>query len=117
MKDHCTALGKPSSGNAGGSSGSLIYDLSNAPHGPYPQNSGFHAKGMLSIAGCIVASLIGVATIIWYATGEQFEEAEVEREVKLKLANKVSKRRNVIATGSRLVSLIGFTSHRKQSPS
>ncbi|KAG0147247.1 hypothetical protein CROQUDRAFT_61959 [Cronartium quercuum f. sp. fusiforme G11] len=114
MKDHCTALGKPSSGNAGGLSGPSIYDLSKAPHGPYPQRPGFHAKGKISIAGCILASLIGVATIIWYATGEQFEEAEVERELKVKLASKAAKRKALIATRRKLVHLVGMGPHRNQ---
>jgi iron transport multicopper oxidase len=80
MKDQCAMMKVPSSGNAGGLTGSKIYDLSTAPQGPFPQISGFHARGILSMAACIVSSLIGVLTIIWYTRGEQFNDEEVEQE-------------------------------------
>ncbi|EFP86676.2 uncharacterized protein PGTG_13058 [Puccinia graminis f. sp. tritici CRL 75-36-700-3] len=90
MKDQCAMMNIPSSGNAGGLSGSKLYDLSTAPHGPFPQVSGFHARGNLSIAACIISSLIGVLTIIWYSRGEQFDDEEVEREMLEKIKSKTS---------------------------
>jgi iron transport multicopper oxidase len=90
MKDQCAMMNVPSSGNAGGLSGSKIYDLSTAPHGPFPQVSGFHARGILSIAACIISSLIGVLTIVWYSRGEQFDDEEVEREILEKIKSKTS---------------------------
>lgn len=114
MKDQCAKLQKPFSGNAGGLSGKSIYDLSSAPHGPYPQNPGFHAKGIISIAGCIVASLIGVFTIIWYGMGEQFEEEEVARELKQKLASKAAKRQHLINTSSKIWNFLGQQKHKSK---
>ncbi|MBW0499229.1 hypothetical protein O181_038944 [Austropuccinia psidii MF-1] len=93
MKSQCDMMGISSSGNAGGLSGSGIYDLSTAPQGPFPQNSGFYTKGIISISACIVSSLIGVLTILWYAGGEQIEEEEVEREIVQKLSNKEAGRK------------------------
>ncbi|POW06570.1 hypothetical protein PSHT_10284 [Puccinia striiformis] len=91
MKDQCGKMNIPFSGNAGGLSGSKIYDLSTAPHGPFPQISGFHARGILSMAACIISSLIGVLTIVWYTRGEQFDEEEVEREIMEKIKSQADK--------------------------
>lgn len=114
MKDHCKKLGKPFSGNAGGISGSSIYDLSNAPHGPYPQNPGFHTKGILSIAACIASSLIGVITIIWYTMGEQFEEEDVKIELEEKIASKAAKREQLLSTRDTLMRILGFSNARRR---
>jgi len=81
MKEQCAKMKMPWSGNAGGLTGSKIYDLSTAPHGPFPQVSGFHTRGILSLAACIISSLLGVVTIIWYARGEQFNDAQIEQEI------------------------------------
>ncbi|WAR53656.1 hypothetical protein PtB15_3B164 [Puccinia triticina] len=90
VKDQCRMMNIPTSGNAGGLSGSKIYDLSTAPHGPFPQKPGFHARGILSMAACIISSLIGVLTIVWYTRGEQFDDEEVEREILEKIRSKTN---------------------------
>lgn len=36
-----------------------VTDLAGAPHGPYPQVAGWHAKGIGALAGTILAALLG----------------------------------------------------------
>lgn len=49
LSDHCEALGKPASGNAAGIASAT--DLMGLPLGPFPQNNGWHPKGILAMFG------------------------------------------------------------------
>ena len=80
MYSQCAALGKPTSGNAAGHASTT--DLSGLPLGPYPQNNGWHAKGIVAMTGCVLTSVIGMATVSWYALGGHISEEEMEHEAR-----------------------------------
>lgn len=56
MYDLCTLSGLPAKGNAAGKQG---LDLDGAPDGIRPIKSPL-------ILGCIIATLVGISTIIWH---------------------------------------------------
>ncbi|KAG0164350.1 ferroxidase fet3 [Apophysomyces sp. BC1015] len=64
LYDLCTASGMSPTGNAAGKQG---LDLSGAPSGVTEIYDGFTAKGKGAMAACIVAALLGIASIVWYA--------------------------------------------------
>ncbi|KAI0765253.1 Fet3 protein [Fomes fomentarius] len=80
MFDQCAALGEPTSGNAAGHASST--DLSGLPLGPFPQNNGWHPKGIGAMFGCVLTAVIGMSTVTWYALGGHITEEEMEREVR-----------------------------------
>ncbi|KAK4057386.1 ferroxidase fet3 [Microbotryomycetes sp. JL221] len=86
MKDHCAALGIASEGNAAGKFS--VTDLDGAPHGPYPQVLGWKPKGIVALVGTIVAALLGMAAVVWYALGGQLEEDELDEQVRHELEKK-----------------------------
>jgi iron transport multicopper oxidase len=86
IQDNCHALGKPVSGNAAGHAGAS--DLSGLPLGPYPQNNGWHSKGIGAMAGCVLAAVLGMLTVVWYALGGHITEEEQEHEVRAQLEAK-----------------------------
>jgi len=49
MYDNCEAIGQSTSGNAAGHLSPL--DLSGLPSGPFPQNLGWHPRGIGAMAG------------------------------------------------------------------
>jgi iron transport multicopper oxidase len=51
LKDHCTALGKPVSGNAAGHASAT--DLRGLPLGPFPQVLGWRPRGIGAMFGCV----------------------------------------------------------------
>jgi iron transport multicopper oxidase len=57
IQDNCHALGLPISGNAAGKADPN--DLSGLPLGPFPQNNGWHSKGIGAMAGCVLTAVIG----------------------------------------------------------
>ncbi|KAF8217774.1 Fet3 protein [Mycena galopus ATCC 62051] len=57
LADNCKALGLPASGNAAGHTDPA--DLAGLPLGPYPQNNGWHAKGIGAMAGCVLTAVLG----------------------------------------------------------
>ena len=59
--------------------------------GPWVQELGWHAKGIVALAGCIVTALLGIATIIWYSMGG-LDDDEVEREVSQAIRKKDAKK-------------------------
>ncbi|KAL6301418.1 Fet3 protein [Sparassis latifolia] len=81
MNDQCQALGMPYSGNAAGHTSAT--DLSGLPLGPYPQNNGWHSRGIGAMAGCVLTAVIGMATVVWYALGGNISDEELEYEVRL----------------------------------
>lgn len=52
---------------------------------------GWTPKAIGALAGCIITFLLGLATIIWYGTGE-LDDAEIEEEVKRKVEMKQNKK-------------------------
>ncbi|KAF5360236.1 hypothetical protein D9757_012888 [Collybiopsis confluens] len=80
LSDHCNTLGLPASGNAAGFASTT--DLNGLPLGPFPQNNGWHAKGILAMFGCVLTAVIGMLTVMWYSViGGQISEEETEHEV------------------------------------
>jgi len=68
MIQQCQKQNIPISGNAANHSyvnGGWL-DLTGEPSAPDPLPGGFTAKGYVAMAGCCVAAVIGMATIIWY---------------------------------------------------
>ncbi|KAJ7578602.1 Fet3 protein [Mycena floridula] len=86
MYDNCAALGLPFSGNAAGHASTT--DLSGLKLGPYPQNNGWHPKGILAMFGCVLTAVIGMASVVWYSFGGSISDEEMEREVQEQLAAK-----------------------------
>ncbi|KAJ4490893.1 Fet3 protein [Lentinula aciculospora] len=81
LSDHCETLGKPASGNAAGIASAT--DLTGLPLGPFPQNNGWHPKGILAMFGCVLTAVIGMLTVAWYSImGGQISEEETEHEVR-----------------------------------
>ncbi|KAG0005660.1 hypothetical protein BGZ80_004046 [Entomortierella chlamydospora] len=62
--DNCKALDIPFSGNAAGKEG---LDLTGANLGPDPLPGTFTAKGIVALVFTIIAALLGLGTVIWYA--------------------------------------------------
>ncbi|KAF8816070.1 ferroxidase [Phlegmacium glaucopus] len=92
MYDHCKALGQLSSGNAAGHLSPL--DLDGLPSGPFPQNLGWHSRGIGAMAGCVLTAVFGMATVIWYSLlGGSISEEEIEHQVRARIAAKEKKRR------------------------
>ncbi|KAI9311924.1 Cupredoxin [Dichotomocladium elegans] len=74
--DICKASGINPKGNAAGKDG---LDLKGAPSGLTLIYDGFTAKGKGAMAACIIAALIGMGTIIWFALADPAKKA---REIK-----------------------------------
>lgn len=72
LKDLCTAGGYAATGNAAGKQG---LDLSGAPSGVTLIYDGFTAKGKGAMAACIIAALIGMGSIVWYALADPEKKA------------------------------------------
>ncbi|RKO87933.1 hypothetical protein BDK51DRAFT_17978 [Blyttiomyces helicus] len=62
--DQCAADGLPFSGNAAGKNGT---DLAGAPDGPNLPPTTFTAKGIVALIFTIIAALLGMATVVWFA--------------------------------------------------
>jgi len=68
MSQMCQRQNIPIAGNAAGhteDNGGLL-DLTGEPSAPDPLPAGFTAKGYGAMAGCCIAAVMGMATIIWY---------------------------------------------------
>ena len=57
-------------------------DLSGLPAGPFPQNNGWHPRGIGAMFGCVATATIGMATVAWYALGGHISEEEMEDEAR-----------------------------------
>ncbi|KIM42143.1 multicopper oxidase [Hebeloma cylindrosporum] len=89
MYDHCKTLGKGTSGNAAGLASTT--DLTGLRLGPYPQKLGWHQKGIGAMAGCVLAAVLGMLTVGWYALGGHISAEEMEHEVREAIAAKEKK--------------------------
>jgi len=72
MSQQCQRQNIPVNGNAANHSDSNggWLDLVGEPAAPPPLPSGFTAKGYGAMAGCVIAAVMGMATIIWYGLTE-----------------------------------------------
>ncbi|KAJ7054380.1 Fet3 protein [Mycena amicta] len=86
IEDNCKALGLPVTGNAAGHAGTS--DLSGLPLGPYPQNNGWHSRGIGAMAGCVLSVVLGMLTVVWYALGGHITDEEAESDARAALAKK-----------------------------
>jgi iron transport multicopper oxidase len=91
LAQQCLALNLPASGNAAGHASTT--DLSGLQLGPYPENNGWHTKGILAMTGCVLTAVIGMITVVWYAMGGALSDEEIEREVRAAQANKMKRGR------------------------
>jgi iron transport multicopper oxidase len=86
MKDHCTALSMPSSGNA---VGLYTTDLPGVTTGPYRQTFGFKPKGIIAMTFSGLVAVLGMMVVTWYAfEGGELDIEDVEEEVKRKMEEK-----------------------------
>ncbi|CED83488.1 Multicopper oxidases [Phaffia rhodozyma] len=77
MKDHCAALGIHADGNVVGTYSTT--DFTGEPLGPYPIVAGWTTKARGAMAGCVLAAVLGMASVVWYSWGS-LDEAEIEAE-------------------------------------
>jgi hypothetical protein len=72
MLRQCQSQNIPVTGNAANHSDSDggWLNLAGEPAPPSPLPGGFTAKGYGAMAGCVIAAVIGMGTIIWYGLTE-----------------------------------------------
>ncbi|ADV25598.1 acidic laccase [Cryptococcus gattii E566] len=88
ITDQCKWWGKGTEGNVVGKFSTT--DFKGQPFGPFPLKMGWTPKAIGALAGCILTAIVGVATIVWYASGE-LDEEELEEEVKREVERKKAK--------------------------
>ncbi|OCF33774.1 acidic laccase [Kwoniella heveanensis CBS 569] len=86
--DQCKHWGYATEGNIVGKFSTT--DFKGQPYGPFPLKMGWTPKAIGALAGCIITVILGIATIVWYASGE-LDEAALEEEVRYKLEAKKNK--------------------------
>ncbi|KAI7869586.1 Cupredoxin [Spinellus fusiger] len=82
FNDVCSSGNIPYSGNAAGREG---LDLRGAPDGVYTIYDGFTAAGKGAMAGCILAAILGMATILWYARSDSEAKGREIMEAKKRM--------------------------------
>ncbi|KAF9279855.1 ferroxidase fet3 [Mortierella alpina] len=75
--EHCKTLGMPYQGNAAGNAG---LDMTGQNVGANMLPGTFTAKGIVALVFSVLAALMGLATVVWYA---QEDEAEIAEQVRL----------------------------------
>lgn len=88
MIDHCAYWDIPTTGNIVGLNSTT--DFKGEPYGPFPQILGWRPKGIGAMAGCVLTALLGIGSVIWYASGS-LEEDEIASEIQRKQEMKSSK--------------------------
>ena len=68
MSQQCQRQSIPIIGNAANhtESNGGFFDLSGEPSAPPPLPDGFTPKGYGAMAGCVLAAVMGLITILWY---------------------------------------------------
>ncbi|KXS12722.1 multicopper oxidase [Gonapodya prolifera JEL478] len=89
LNDQCSALGISTTGNAGGKNSTT--DFGAYSFGPYVQELGFHPKGIVALAFCVVSAIMGIIAVAWYPLGGGLDEDELELEVAAAMALKAQK--------------------------
>lgn len=91
MMDQCRKLGIEPSGNV--ESIDSTTDLGAYYAGPNPQVLGWTPKGIGALAGTIIAAVLGMLAVVWYAfVGGQIDESELEQEVREEYERKEAKK-------------------------
>jgi hypothetical protein len=82
MLRQCQSQNIPVTGNAANHSDSDggWLNLAGEPAPPSPLPSGFTAKGYGAMAGCVLAAVIGMGTIIWYGLTEVTKDYSLRGE-------------------------------------
>ena len=91
LADQCRALGLPASGNAAGHASAT--DLSGLPLGPYQQKVGWQPKGIGAMAGCVLAAVLGMISVVWYALGGEVTDEEIAEQVQAKREKKEKRKK------------------------
>lgn len=101
MLEHCAYWDIPTTGNIVGLNSTT--DFKGEPWGPHVQKLGWRPKGIAAMAGCVLTALLGILSVIWYASGS-LEEDEIASEIQHKQEMKA-------ASGGKLGAIKKFT-HR-----
>ncbi|KAF9962943.1 ferroxidase fet3 [Mortierella alpina] len=81
--EHCRVLGIPFQGNAAGSAG---LDMRGMNVGPGLLERKFRAKGIVALMFSVLAAVMGLATVVWYAHEDEAEMTEQARQARLQKA-------------------------------
>ncbi|KAF9172751.1 hypothetical protein BGX21_010796 [Mortierella sp. AD011] len=81
--EQCEALGIPAKGNAAGNEG---LDMTGANVGPTALPTGFTAKGIVALVFTIIAAILGLIVVVWYAGDDTKAIEEQVRKIKAKRA-------------------------------
>lgn len=76
----CAAQGLPATGNAAGHPSTT--DFTGLQLGPFPQRLGWRPRSIGAMAGCVLAAVLGMVSVAWYAFGGQISDAEMEEEAR-----------------------------------
>ncbi|KAF9194690.1 hypothetical protein BGZ49_003142 [Haplosporangium sp. Z 27] len=66
--EQCVAMGMPPKGNAAGNDG---LDMTGQNLGAHDLPNGFTGKGIVALVFTIIAALLGLAVVVWYAKDDQ----------------------------------------------
>ncbi|GAO51162.1 hypothetical protein G7K_5273-t1 [Saitoella complicata NRRL Y-17804] len=80
ISDECAAQSIPTSGNALGNTGALLYDFHGYNAGPGFLPTGFTAKGYVGMVMSVLSAFLGMGVICWYGITEVKEAAEEAKE-------------------------------------
>ncbi|KAL8278893.1 hypothetical protein RQP46_008764 [Phenoliferia psychrophenolica] len=86
MKDQCEMLGIASTGNVAGKNSTTNFH--GEAVGPFPQKNGWRPRAIGALAGTILAALVGMAAVVWYAFGGQLDVEDIADEVRREIAAK-----------------------------
>ncbi|KAF9343338.1 ferroxidase fet3 [Mortierella sp. AD094] len=81
--EQCQALGIPYQGNAAGNQG---LDLNGANLGPTDLPTGFTGKGIVALVFTIIAAILGLMVVVWYAGDDSKVIEEQVKKAKAKRA-------------------------------
>ncbi|TYJ55000.1 hypothetical protein B9479_004311 [Cryptococcus floricola] len=88
ITEQCSAQGMGTEGNVVGTYSTT--NFKGQPWGPFTLKMGWTPKAIGALAGCIITALLGMITIVWYASGE-LDERELEEEMRREVEQKMSK--------------------------
>ncbi|KAF9574135.1 ferroxidase fet3 [Mortierella alpina] len=83
--EHCRALGLPYQGNAAGNAG---LDMTGQNVGTRLLEQVWTAKGIVALVFSVLAALMGLATVVWYAQEDEAAMAEQVRLARLQKARR-----------------------------
>ncbi|KAL7413963.1 Cupredoxin [Mrakia frigida] len=90
MIDQCAAQNIPTTGNAvGDGKHASATELTGQPLGPWPIVAGWDSKAIGAMAGCCLAALVGMLSVVWYSWGA-LDDEEIEEEEKRRHEQKMA---------------------------